>query len=53
MAEAKNEKGAKPAKADKAKAAPAEAKGKGRAAQTEVAAAGKVSSAPKDYVARL
>ena len=72
MAEAKNEKGAKPAKGDKAapqkgdkgasqkggKGAPppaAEAKGaKGRKEGSgEVAAAGTVKAAPKDYVARL
>ena len=52
MAEAKTDKGAKPAKADKA--AKAEAKGKGaRPSQTEVAAAGRPKSAPKDYVARM
>src|SRR5208337_1756395 len=63
MAEAKNEKGAKPAKGDKAAipkgakgaAAPAEVKGaKGRKeGGAEVAAAGAVKAAPKDYVARL
>ena len=64
MAEAKNEKGAKPAKGDKpaaqkgGKGAPppaAEAKGaKGRKEGSgEVAAAGAVKAAPKDYVARL
>jgi large subunit ribosomal protein L5 len=69
MAEAKNEKGAKPTKGDKPKgdkgAAPkaakpdaaADAKGakaKGRReGGGEVAAAGAVKSAPKDYVARL
>jgi large subunit ribosomal protein L5 len=69
MAEAKNDKGAKPAKGDKPKgdkgAAPkaakpdvaADAKGakaKGRReGGGEVAAAGAVKSAPKDYVARL
>jgi len=64
MAEAKNEKGAKPAKGDKpaapkgGKGAPppaAEAKGaKGRKeGPGEVAAAGAVKAAPKDYVARL
>ena len=64
MAEAKKDKGAKPAKGDKAapqkggKAAPppaAEAKGaKGRKEGSgEVAAAGAVRAAPKDYVARL
>ena len=52
MAEAKTDKAAKPAKADKA--AKAEAKGKGaRPSQTEVAAAGRPKSAPKDYVARM
>ncbi len=57
----KNEKGAKPAKGDKAaapkggKAAPAaDAKGgKARKEEGAVAAAGVVQSAPKDYVARL
>ena len=70
MAEAKNEKGAKPSKGDKAapkgdKAAPKggkpaaaaeakDAKAKGRKeAGGEVAAAGAVKAAPKDYVARL
>src|SRR5271169_2477008 len=63
MAEAKNEKGAKPAKGDKAAApkgakgapAPAEAKGgKGRReGGAEAAAAGAVKAPPKDYVARL
>jgi len=64
MAEAKNEKGAKPAKGDKpaapkgGKGAPppaAEAKGaKGRKeGPGEVAAVGAVKAAPKDYVARL
>src|SRR5947209_6306561 len=65
MAEAKSEKGAKPAKGDKAAAqkggkgappaAAAEAKGaKGRKeGPGEVAAAGSVKAAPKDYVARL
>ncbi|HZZ61446.1 MAG TPA: 50S ribosomal protein L5 [Roseiarcus sp.] len=64
MAEAKNEKGAKPAKADKpapqkggkgAPPQPAEAKGaKGRKEGVgEVAAAGAVKAAPKDYIARL
>ena len=64
MAEAKNEKGAKPGKGDKpaapkgGKGAPppvAEAKGaKGRKeGPGEVAAAGAVKAAPKDYVARL
>ena len=64
MAEAKNEKGAKPAKGNKpaapkgGKGAPppaAEAKGaKGRKeGPGEVAAAGAVKAAPKDYVARL
>jgi large subunit ribosomal protein L5 len=55
------DKGAKPAKTDKAAKAGkpeggAEAKagkGKGRPAQTEVAAAGRPKGAPKDYVARL
>src|SRR5277367_4510449 len=58
------DKGGKPAKSDKAgakatkpdAAAGADAKGgkgKGRPAQTEVAAAGRPKSAPKDYVARL
>jgi large subunit ribosomal protein L5 len=55
------DKGAKAAKSDKAAkggkpefAAEAKAgKGKGRPAQTEVAAAGRPKSAPKDYVARL
>jgi large subunit ribosomal protein L5 len=58
MAEAKSDKGGKSAKADKAPKAgkadgAAEAKGKGRAAQTEVAAAGQPKAAPKDYIARL
>jgi large subunit ribosomal protein L5 len=64
MAEAKTDKGAKPAKGEKpgaAKspkaAAPADAKGakaKGRKeAGAETAAAGAVKAAPKDYVARL
>ncbi len=64
MAEAKNEKGAKPAKGDKpapqkgGKGPPppqADAKGaKGRKEGVgEVAAAGAVKAAPKDYVARL
>src|SRR5271157_1683637 len=65
MAEAKSEKGAKPAKGDKAAAPPkgakpdaaAEAKGaKGKArkeAGGEVAASGAVKAPPKDYVARL
>jgi len=64
MAEAKNEKGAKPAKSDKApsaqkggKSAPAPAEAKGAKARkeggAEVAAAGAVKAAPKDYVARL
>ena len=53
----KNEKGAKPAKSDKAapkagKAAAPEAKGKGRS-ESSVSAAGAVQAAPKDYVARL
>ncbi len=58
MAEAKTEKGAKADKAN-AKAAKPEAgegkvaKGKGRPSQTEVAAAGRPKSTPKDYVARL
>jgi large subunit ribosomal protein L5 len=61
MAEAKSDKGAKaPKGGDKAakanekaaKAGGAEPKGK-RSAQSEVAAAGKVKAAPKDYVARL
>jgi len=53
------DKGAKPGKTDKAaKGAKPEAevkvaKGKGRPTQTEVAAAGRPQSAPKDYVARL
>jgi large subunit ribosomal protein L5 len=64
MAEAKNEKGAKPAKGDKGaaqkggKAAPpaaAEAKGpkSRREGGAEVAVVGAVKPAPKDYVARL
>ncbi len=58
MAEAKSDKGGKSAKADKAPKAGkaeggAEAKGKGRAAQSEVAVAGQPKAAPKDYVARL
>src|SRR5271165_6871656 len=63
MAEAKNERGAKPAKGDKAAApkgakgapAPAEAKGgKGsKEGRAEAAAAGVVKAPPKDYVARL
>ncbi len=63
MAEAKNEKGAKPGKGEKAAApkgakgapAPAEAKGaKGRKeGGAPAAAAGAVKAAPKDYVARL
>ena len=70
MAEAKNEKGAKPAKGDKPqKGDKAAAEGRqGRAARrpprprarraarkasSEVAAAGSVKAAPKDYVARL
>jgi large subunit ribosomal protein L5 len=57
MAEAKTDKGAKPAKAPKTAAAAggkvaAEPKGK-RAQQNDVASAGKVQSAPKDYIARL
>ena len=65
MAEAKNEKGAKPAKGDKAgakpdKAAPkggkpeaGDAKTKGKGGAADVASAGAVKAAPKDYVARL
>jgi len=64
MAEAKDGKGAKPAKGEKAAApkagkavAAADAKGAkakgGREAGAEVAAAGAVKAAPKDYVARL
>src|SRR5579863_8716530 len=55
MAEAKSDKGAKPAKGDASKGGKTAeaAKGKGRPAQTEVAVSGKVKSAPKDYVARL
>ena len=61
MAEAKTEKGGKPAKADKAaaKGGKAEApeakaaKGKGRPTQTEVASAGQPKAPPKDYVARF
>jgi large subunit ribosomal protein L5 len=60
MAEAKD-KGGKPAKGDAAKGgAPKgggkpepKAKGGGRPSQSEVAAAGKVKTAPKDYIARL
>jgi len=64
MADSKTEKGGKPAKGDKAPAkgdkgaakggkpeAAADAKGKGAA--KEVASAGAVKAAPKDYVARL
>jgi len=62
MAEAKSDKGGKPAKADKAPAKggkaeaaaePKAAKGKGRPSQSEVASAGQPKAAPKDYVARL
>jgi len=68
MADAKNEKGGKPAKGDKPqpkgdKAQPkaaakagkpeAAAEAKGKGAAKEVASAGAVKSAPKDYVARL
>src|ERR1700756_2976153 len=65
MAEAKSEKGAKPAKGDKTAAPPKGAKpdaaadakgakGKGRKeAGGEVAASGAVKAPPKDYVARL
>jgi large subunit ribosomal protein L5 len=61
MAEAKTEKGGKPAKADKAVAkggktdAPEAkaAKGKGRPGQTEVASVGQPKAPPKDYVARF
>ncbi len=63
MAEAKSDKGGKgakpPAKSDKANAKAAKpedgkvAKTKGRPSQSEVAAAGRPKSAPKDYVARL
>jgi large subunit ribosomal protein L5 len=65
MADAKSDKGAKASKGDKApkgdKAAPrAEkpveakiAKGRGKQAANEAAAAGPASAAPKDYVARL
>jgi large subunit ribosomal protein L5 len=68
MADAKTDKGAKSAKGDKSapkgdksapkggKAAPSDTKAKGasrRDANTEVAAAGAVQAAPKDYVARL
>jgi len=57
MAEAKD-KGGKAAKAGKDSSAPKgggkpEPKTKGRQAQSEVASAGKVQAAPKDYVARL
>ena len=60
MAEAKGDKGAKPAKGGAKPAATtktaakpaAEPKGK-RAAQNDVASAGEVQAAPKDYVARL
>jgi len=69
MAEAKSDKGAKPAKADKApakadkaaaKGGKAEAaadskaaKGKGKPSEKDVAKAGQPSAPPKDYVARL
>jgi large subunit ribosomal protein L5 len=66
MAEAKSDKGGKPAKADKADKAPAKggkaeaaadpkaAKGKGKPSEKEVAkAAGQPTAPPKDYVARL
>src|SRR5271166_5240010 len=69
MAEAKNEKGGKPAKGDKPKGDKSSAKGdkgaakggkpdaaadaKGKGAAKEVAAAGAVKAAPQDYVARL
>src|SRR5579875_184886 len=58
MAEAKDKGGKAPKDAKAAGGAPKgggkpEPKTKGRPAQTEVAAAGKVASAPKDYVARL
>ena len=64
MAEAKKEKGGKAAKGDKAAAKgdkgaakggkpEAAADAKGRGAAKEVAAAGAVKAAPKDYVARL
>ncbi len=58
MADAKADKGGKSGKADKpAKtpkaAAPEPTKGRGRPSQNEVAVAGKVQAAPKDYVARL
>ena len=55
MAEAKTDKGAKPAKGGAKTATPkvaAEPKGK-RAQQNDVAAAGEVQAAPKDYIARL
>ena len=56
MAEAKTDKGAKPAKGGGKPAAggkvAAEPKGK-RAQQNDVAAAGEVQAAPKDYIARL
>ena len=57
MAEAKNEKGAKAPKADKAAKGGgkpvADVKPKGRQAPGEVAMAGAVKAAPKDYVARM
>ena len=57
MAEAKNDKGAKAPKADKATSktgkAPADVKPKGRQAPGEVAMAGAVKAAPKDYIARM
>ncbi|HYA72048.1 MAG TPA: 50S ribosomal protein L5 [Roseiarcus sp.] len=62
MAEAKSDKGGKPAKADKAPAKggkaeaaaePKAAKGKSRPSQTEVASAGQPKAPPKEYVARL
>jgi large subunit ribosomal protein L5 len=58
MAEAKSDRGGKSAKADKAPKGgkaegAAEAKGRGRAAQGEVAVAGQPKAPPKDYMARL
>jgi len=61
MAEAKTEKGGKPAKADKAVAKGGKAdapeakvaKGKGRPSQSEVASVGQPKAPPKDYAARL
>ncbi len=54
MAEAKDKGGKAPKDAPKGGGKPEpKGKGGGRPAQTEIAAAGKVQSAPKDYVARL